>query len=183
MSHAGLERLTELTLQNTPNLWQISDGIVGIPTLKKVHVAIQQRWLCCAFKMKRSIIRVSQQHNSNKEKIVNPCVTQHQTSSPTVTGKLIQPTSQPSSTQNVSTTKDYVSTTEDASGGFIGRRRRALLQFNGFNVFFTTPKDNETFVVTPSKAGMYVCLCFVVVVNSCSFVVQKHDQTLIAVKL
>ena len=42
---------------DTPNLFEVPDNIVAIATLKKVQVSDGQRYLCCAFEMKRAHLK------------------------------------------------------------------------------------------------------------------------------
>lgn len=53
----GLENLITLKVGNTPNLFEISDYIAAIGTLKTVKVSDGQRYLCCAFEMKRAQLK------------------------------------------------------------------------------------------------------------------------------
>ena len=104
--HDGLNNLSILKLEGTPNLWEISNEIVAIPTLQKVKVAKNQRWLCCAFQMKRSVM-----------------------SAPLFTSNLnasqLCPSVQPTTAQDPKggTKSTIVSTTQNPFNGF-GRKRK-----------------------------------------------------------
>ena len=136
--HDGLENLSDLKLEGTPNLWEISDGIVGIPALRKVKVAKNQRWLCCAFEMKRSMMHAPlSMIKSNGTQLC---------SSPKPSRGTLRNTRSPiktfSSTTEETRTDGVMITTVNPFGGF-GRKRKRKRRRRSFG-FGTFLSDNSS---------------------------------------
>ena len=134
-------------MENTPNLWDIPNGIVAIPTLKFVRVSNDQRFLCCAFEMKRAILRLDDHSSKSKESLCPttvPASTTVSTNQTTVLPEITSP----------------ASTTEDILGGFGKRRKRRQ---------WLLPTDMTTRNTTVTrKTEMYVIVCISVSSNDLS---------------
>ena len=128
----GLDKLIHLEIKDAPNLWEISDDLVSIPTLQTVHVSSNQRFLCCAFEMKRARTGI---YTDGK--------------SPTVSiGQSLCPTAKTSPLKVIAATvvrKNDKATTEDPLNGFLGQRRKKR-QIPGFEGFLppTRKTSNQT---------------------------------------
>ena len=72
-----MENLKFLELKNTPNIWELPNGLVSIPTLKTVRVGEAQRFLCCAFIAKRAQVgtflnNAAKSNNSHCNTVLRP---------------------------------------------------------------------------------------------------------------
>lgn len=138
----GLSALTTLELKDTKNLWAIPNGILAIATLKTVHVSANQRFLCCAFEMKRALVGTFVNHGgSTTQPSKNLC--------PQVTPTTSIFTTTATSKRSVTTKKtstgitQKVSTTEDPINGF-GKKRKRRFVFGGFISGTKTPSNLTT---------------------------------------
>ena len=148
--HDGLNNLLNLKLEGTPNLWEISNDIVAIPTLRKVKVAKNQRWLCCAFQMKRSVMRSPS--FTSKLNASQLCSSISTTTTTTTTIYLKEYTMSPSDS-----TDKIVSTTQNPFDGFGRKRKRKRKRRKrsfGFRSFFN---NNSSF---PTQRSPRFVICF-----------------------
>eukprot|EP00111_Clytia_hemisphaerica_P011303 TCONS_00033095-protein len=148
LPHLGLEKLVDLKIAITPNLWEISNNIVAIPSLRKVRVASNQRWLCCAFSMKRTAMKVPVSSKPLNESLLCP------TGIPRTTS--IRLSSTRASTDDpfggfgdsgrLETTKDPF---EDFLGGFGKKRKR-----RGFGLGSFVPGNGSVKPTGNTKPGI-----------------------------
>ena len=137
-------------MKNTPALWEISDGIVGLSRLKEVLVAADQTHLCCAFEMRRAVVSlraVSSDKVENDVKCPSPTPTQQKITKRRSVTK--------DATRGAVVTVDpvingfFVPGTTKLPDGFFGRKRRrrenqGLAGFDDGFVIHTTIKSNLT---------------------------------------
>ena len=128
----GLDKLTYLEIKDAPNLWEISNDLVSIPTLQTVHVSSNQRFLCCAFEMKRARTGIYTDRES-------PTVSSEQS---------LCPTAETSPVRVITATivrESDEATTEVPLNGFLGKRRKKR-QIPGFGGFLppTRKTSNQT---------------------------------------
>lgn len=155
LPYRGLEKLKHLEIENTPNLWDIPDGLIAIATLKTVHVSSEQRFLCCAFEMKRARIGVYQSDENDAKPSANPCgptsTTPQQKTTPSATSAMV--------TNDKSTEK----TTENPFGGFIGKRRKKR-GVSGIEGFLPPTESTSNFTSTLSTATKKRYIFFLLIV-------------------
>jgi len=125
----GLEHLVQLNLKGVTTIVAFSDDFVSLPQLRKVYLAQERRYLCCAFKYKRK----ESLHTARSQNVsfTRDCSTE----SITTTAQVSSPY------QTVTTpytTNRSQQTTTDGWGGW-GRRKRALLSFGDW-----LPSPNRT---------------------------------------
>lgn len=129
LPYAGLLALTKLHLLDTPNLWDIPDGIVGIPTLQKVRVASERRFLCCAFEFKRAhvgtFVKVGHFYTQSFEELCAQPTT-------VIVRNRTMPRNFSSTTESSRGTVSPDPTTKDPFLGFGKRRKRRDAMFEGF---------------------------------------------------
>ena len=136
----GLNKLIYLEIKDAPNLWEISDDLVSIPTLQTVHISSNQRFLCCAFEMKRARTGIYTDGKS-------PTVSIEQSLCPTAK------TSPVSVTTAAMVRESDKATTEDPLNGFLGKRRKKR-QIPGFEGFLPpTKKTSNQTKITKGKAS------------------------------
>lgn len=143
LPYKGLKKLNTLWIENTPNLWDIPDGLIAIATLEKVHVSSEQRFLCCAFEMKRGRFGTFVSDEIDVTPSVNLCkptsITPQQKTAPSSASVMV--------TKDKSTEKK----TEDPFGGFIGKRRKKR-GVSGIEGFLPPTESTSNFTNTLSTA-------------------------------
>ena len=120
----GLSSLVTLSLKGVNSILSVSDDVINLPKLAFVYLSEKRRYLCCAFKYRRS--ETIHEEEGAKVNFTKDCQS-----------TTIQPT-----TATTESTQKQATTTEDPwGGGGWGRRRRNLLWFGDWIPASNTSTD------------------------------------------